>query len=185
MPTTIEVFTANNQLSGTLYLHELLQRGGRYAPACVEVAGHRMTPSQAEARGGCANVRDWRFSLKTMHNGKIISLNHLLKVELRVEGPAVLVDAPKPVDLSALDVGAPLPLARPASGVADPSPPDHKPSAEMLREVRRARGQVSVSWGVGCSSEQPSLEGALSGSNPLEPSLCLGSCRLPPVSFQS
>lgn len=39
-----------------------------------------MAPPQAEARGGCANVRDWRFSLKTLHNGKVISLNHLLKV---------------------------------------------------------------------------------------------------------
>lgn len=81
-----QVFTTNGLLNGTLYLHELLHRGGRYAPPCVEVDGRRMTPSQAEVLGGCASVRDWRFSLKTLYQGKVISLNHLLKAELKVEG---------------------------------------------------------------------------------------------------
>lgn len=59
----------------------------RYAPACVELPdGRRITPSEAEAMGGCGNLKDWRYSLKTRgQDGKPISMNYYLTKAMHLD----------------------------------------------------------------------------------------------------
>ena len=59
--------------------------------------GRRVTPSEAEALGGCGNLKDWRYSLKTWYNGKRMSMNYFLSRALTVKVERTAVAAGPPI----------------------------------------------------------------------------------------
>lgn len=84
LPVTISVFTSDECVRGTFFLHDYVQCSNlARPPPCVvlvpegdaaELGGQRVTPRVAEAKAGREARKNWKETFRTVFEGRVISL---------------------------------------------------------------------------------------------------------------